>query len=88
MGSVTALDFSASKTLLSMIDINKERLDNLVEALRKKGHPQEKVQDFVVSFDWKFLRCIVLSSNHFTRFVHGNNTVCALIIQAILFCQG
>ena len=49
MGSVTALDFSTSKALLSMIDINKERLDYLVEALKKKGHPEEKVQDFVVS---------------------------------------
>ena len=37
-----------------MIDINKERLDNLVEALQKKGHPEEKVQNFVVSLMSRF----------------------------------
>ena len=41
-----------------MIDINKERLDYLVEALKKKGHPEEKVQDFVVSLYWRFVRTL------------------------------
>ena len=49
LGSGTASEFSKCKALLSLIDINQERLDNLVETLKKSGYSEERVWNFVVS---------------------------------------